>query len=245
MTTTHPMEPRVRPPNRITFTGADDATCTADLIALLQADSRVELAFLFSASRAGRQYRYPEAGWVRDTASQIDASVGHGRVALHLCGGEARVAFLAGELPDLGVGSLWRYCRIQINGPLTFEQGGRLRLLLGEHEGLQVITQYDQNPDLHEQIRRPGHQVLFDASGGRGISRAEWPRHLTDWTCGYAGGLGAHNLAQELPRIAAAAQGAERYWIDMESSLRDDRDHFSVEQARQALAAIRLTEVAV
>jgi hypothetical protein len=239
------MSESLRAPWRITFTGADEWCSVKDLVDLALADERVELAFLFSAGRAGHQPRYPTAEWIRDTAQEIDQRGAGDRVALHLCGSEAREAFLTGSLSDFRLGSIWPYRRIQINGRLTFEQGGRLRMLLGPTAGLQVITQYDLNPDLHELIRRPGHQVLFDASGGRGIERQAWPRHLGDWICGYAGGLGPWNIGEQLPRIAAAAAGAERYWIDMESSLRDEQDHFSIERARQALAAVRLNVTVV
>lgn len=83
--------------------------------------------------------------------------------------------------------------------------------------------------------------ALFDASGGRGLERQEWPAHLGDWDCGYAGGLGPDNLRRELPRIAAAA-GPSPYWIDMESKLREGDDRFSVALARQALDAVLAAE---
>jgi hypothetical protein len=233
---------RVVPPYRITFTGVDSHCHVEDLLKLLNADPRVELAILFSASRAGKQNRYPDPAWISDATSHVSLTYTN-RLALHLCGSEARNAFLRGGFGDFGLGSLWRYGRIQINGALSFEDGGRLRQLLGEYSGWKVITQYDSNPSLHDTIRRPGHQVLFDASGGRGRRRESWPQHLGHWTCGYAGGLGPDNLHAELPRIAAAAAGAiDGYWIDMESSLRDDWDRFSFERARQALAAVRLVE---
>lgn len=228
-------------PDRITFTGADKHCAVDDLIRLVRSDPRIELAFLFSAKRAGQQNRYPTVEWIKDTSAQIEREAGFGRLALHLCGAEARDPFLAGEgchgLP------LWRFERIQINGRIEREQASGLRRMLDDVGALKIITQFDQNPPLHDWVRKPGHQVLFDASGGRGIAREEWPRHLGDWTCGYAGGLGPHNLSAELPRIAAAARPNE-YWIDMESSLRDEGDRFSVEIARQALAAVRLWECA-
>lgn len=226
-------------PDRITFTGIDQHCVINDLVQLLRADPRVELAFLFSAKRAGHQNRYPTPEWIEDTAAQIEMEAGFGRLAVHLCGTEARDSFLAGEgcyhFP------LWRFERIQVNGRIEREQASGLRRMLDDAGVLKIITQYDQNPPLHEWVRKPGHQVLFDASGGRGIAREEWPRHLGDWICGYAGGLGPHNLITEIPRIAAAARPNE-YWIDMESSVRDEYDYFSVELARQALASVRLWE---
>ena len=84
--------------------------------------------------------------------------------------------------------------------------------------------------------------MLFDSSGGRGIRRAQWPTPLSGVRCGYAGGLGPENLRLEMPRIAAVA--GPDYWVDMENSLRDADDHFSVDKARLALNAILAFEAA-
>lgn len=228
-------------PSRITFTGADPSSSADDLIGLLRRDRRLELAFLYSEKRAGSG-RYPPAEWIAQTARKIEQTLGFGRVALHICGG-AVFKLIKGERIDPALGSLWPFQRIQLNGKFGIEEGGHLRRWIGDWHGGHVITQYDSNPDLHEAIRRPSHKVLFDSSGGRGIARKEWPRHLGDWGCGYAGGLGPDNLVAELPRIAAAAEGAlEGFWIDMESKLRDDRDGFSIPLARAALNAIRAYE---
>jgi len=241
MTESISKEKRFARPSRITFTGADPTCTLSELLALAQVDRRIEFAFLYSETKAGAG-RYPPARWIAETAREIERAYGFGRVALHVCGRAVR-KLLRGERLDPDLGSLWRFQRIQLNGHLDVEDGGRLRQLLGEYAGWQIITQYDSNPSLHDLIRRPGHQVLFDSSGGRGIERLEWPRHLGDWTCGYAGGLGHDNLASQLPLIAAAAAGAlDGYWIDMESKLRNDADQFSTGLARLALDAIVAAE---
>jgi hypothetical protein len=57
--------------------------------------------------------------------------------------------------------------------------------------------------------------------------------------CGYAGGLGPANVADELPRIAAAA-GARDFWIDMASSLREPGSGaFSLDACERVLAAVQ------
>jgi hypothetical protein len=228
-------------PWRITFTGADPSCKVDDLIMLLRRDARLELGLLYSEKRSGSG-RYPSAAWIHDTARDIERALGYGRVALHICGAAVGKLIRGERLRDIELGSLWPFRRIQLNGHFDLEAGGHLRRWIGDWHGGEVITQYDSNPGLHEAIRRPGHKILFDSSGGRGIARKEWPRHLGDWGCGYAGGLGPDNLREELPRIAAAADGAvEGYWIDMESKLRED-DCFSIPLARAALDAIRAVE---
>lgn len=80
-------------------------------------------------------------------------------------------------------------------------------------------------------ILGPGeHQLLVDASGGRGVSPAEWTRPNTTRAVGFAGGLGPDNLAGELPRIAAVARGP--WWVDMETKLRTD-DWFDIALAER------------
>jgi hypothetical protein len=224
-------------PFRITFTGIDESCNLDDLFALLSLDPRIELGILYSETRAGAG-RYPTPGWINGTAARICGAHGNGRVALHVCG-RAVQKLLSGESLDRDLSLLWDFHRIQLNGRFGGDDIGALRRFIGDPADAAVatITQFDSNPDLHDQVRRPSHQVLFDASGGRGLERAEWPKHLVDWTCGYAGGLGPDNLRRELPRIAAAA-GPFPYWIDMESKLRDDDDRFSIGLARLALDAV-------
>lgn len=222
-------------PTRITFTGVDPSCGITEIFSLLSADHRVELGFLYSLSKEGTG-RYPPLTWIEETVRQIESGFSGGRVALHVCG-RARADLLDGG--NLAF-SLWPFRRIQLNGAFRGDQVGDLRRFMGEGDAYKYITQFDSNPTLHDQIRRPSHQVLFDSSGGRGILREEWPKALPDHVCGYAGGLGPDTLRDELPRIAAVA--GPRYWVDMEGALRDEFDKFSVTKAHRALEAIHAVE---
>lgn len=229
-------------PVRVTFTGADP-TCSVDaLMSLLAEAPWVELAFLYSASQNGNG-RYPPARWIRETVDTIEECIGRGRVALHLCG-SARFLFLEGKEVDPELGGLDRFSRIQLNGKLTREYGNAMDTLLQDHPECRLIVQDVHAVDLLAALPPFGSpvQVLFDASGGRGILRASWPRPLVGHVCGYAGGLGPENIAREIRRIAAAAEGRP-YWIDMEGKLRDEHDHFSVARAREVIAALMRTEL--
>lgn len=55
---------------------------------------------------------------------------------------------------------------------------------------------------------------------------------------GYAGGPGPQNLADEIPRLLAAA-GMRAFWIDMEFSLHDEHDRFDTHRCRSALMAMQ------
>ncbi len=224
-------------PVRVTFTGADPSCSVDALMGLLEEAPWVELAFLYSASQCGNG-RYPPASWIRETVDTIEECIGRGRVALHLCG-RARFRFLEGEEVDPELGSLERFSRIQLNGKLTREYGNAMDTLLQGHPERRLIVQDVHSEDLLAALPPFGSpvQVLFDASGGRGILRASWPRPIVGHVCGYAGGLGPENIAREIRRIAAAAGGMP-YWIDMEGKLRDENDHFSVQRARKVLAEL-------
>ncbi len=222
-------------PWRITFTGIDESCPLDELRALLWLDDRIELGVLYSETQAGSG-RYPVVSWVNEIALRLGAEF-QSRVALHVCG-RAVKSFIRGKPVQF---TPWWFGRIQLNGSFDTEDSNYLRRFIGDGEAWPIITQYDNAPRLHDVIRRPGHQVLFDASGGRGIARKDWPKHLGDWYCGYAGGLGPDNLEAELPRIAAAA-GNSRYWIDMEGKLRTEADQFSIEAAHDAINAIQRAE---
>lgn len=230
-------------PFRITFTGIDETCSLDDLFAVLESDPRIELGMLYSETRAGAG-RYPTPKWINGTAARIGGAFGPGRVALHVCGRAVR-RLLSGYSLHADLCLLWDFQRIQLNGRFEVADSVALSRFVREgptDPGFSTITQFDRNTTLHREIWRTGqHQVLFDASGGRGLERSEWPSHLGEWTCGYAGGLGPDNLRRELPRIAAAA-GTFPYWIDMESKLRDEEDRFSFALARRTLEAVLAAE---
>ncbi len=224
-------------PVRVTFTGADPSCSVDALLGLLENAPGLELAFLYSETRQGSG-RYPPARWIRETVTTIEQCIGPGRVALHVCG-RARFRFLDGGTVDPELGELGRFARIQLNGELTREHAEAVETMMREHPERQLIVQCEHSADLRAALPPFGSalQVLFDASGGRGILRASWPRPLEGHVCGYAGGLGPDNLAHELPRITQAA-GAVPYWIDMEGKLRDAQDRFQVQQAREVLRVL-------
>lgn len=66
--------------------------------------------------------------------------------------------------------------------------------------------------------------ALFDTSGGAGQLPLSWPKPIAAFPCGYAGGLGPDNVAEQLRSIARVCQ--QPFWIDMERNVRsfDDQD---------------------
>jgi hypothetical protein len=88
---------------------------------------------------------------------------------------------------------------------------------------LQVGTSRDRGLSLARHLQRLGVtvSVLFDASGGKGVSPKTWPSVPAALGCGFAGGLGPDNLARELRRLEGIV-GDRAVWIDMQSRVRSE-----------------------
>lgn len=202
----------------ITLTGADERTAIADMVAL--ADLGAEIGLLYTHDPEGR-HRYPSLDWLHAAADAL-----RGRAALHVCGSRARKQLEDGKIDYV----LHSIHRIQVNGSV---HPFALETICEQYSGKLVITQHCAanvgllGGDLSN------HVILIDGSGGRGISPAEWVRPRTHKQVGFAGGLGPHNLHEELPKIEAVASGT--WWIDMENGLRDACDWFDIERAMEVM----------
>lgn len=204
---------------RVTFTGPDDHTSIEELLAISKEHPYVEWGVLFP-SRGGMS-RFPSADWV---GRLIDATRGTGvQLSGHLC--EPWVGMiLAGEMP---VPTLQGFGRFQLN-----THGVPMKLVadwyaLPARSGCEIILQLDGVTAEKMRVSLDGqHSDVFsglhDLSHGAGVLPSEWPDQVAGlkWT-GYAGGLGPHNLADQLLRIDRASGGAD-YWIDMETHVRTD-----------------------
>jgi hypothetical protein len=206
----------MRPPEFVTFTGADDATDVDGMVALSRRYP-IEWGILHSLSRYGVP-RYP-----RNTARFLDRGL---RLATHLCGGFSR-DIMAGEVYDRVPGDIFAgFARIQVNHPEPDE----IRIAdFSRCLGMPCIA---QTRTTFPQGSRIGW--LFDASGGRGVAPVAWPRHPGGGQLvGYAGGIGPENVRE----VIAAIDAGGPYWIDMESGVRAD-DRFDLEKCRAVCEAI-------
>jgi len=214
------------------LTGADDTIHPEDLFHLSAEFPFVEWGILYHANKQG-QGRYPSFRWVEILCSQMPSRP-HARFALHVCGEKAVNEFLMGTGDTIR--KISRFGRMQINFVATGHDPALVIEAIRRSRSKLIITQHNEiNAGLYPILSAiSNHAILFDASGGRGISPEGWPARLPNKACGYAGGLGPDNLAQELPRIQQAA-GQEPYWIDMEGKLRDKEDRFDLARARLCL----------
>jgi len=219
----------------VTLTGVDETTSLDSVVELSAQFPFVEWGVLYSPSKAGKGGRYPSV----ESALQILQFLRENDVstAVHLCGGGVVGALDGRDGNALALAELAG--RVQLN----FNQARQSLDLstvdaLADRLGKPVITQHNQaNETVHLHLASPFHQVLFDASGGRGTRPEQWPNMLPGIRCGFAGGLGPENVVRELDRIAEASHGYP-FWIDMETSLRDREDRFDLAVCEEVLSAV-------
>lgn len=213
----------------VTMTGADDNTDPARLIDIWEVYPFVEWAILIGSSIGER---FPSVGWIHRLVEAREKTGNLMRLSLHVCG-----KFLRG-IAD-GKSSLGRHLgpqlaafrRVQLNWhgwpQPTYVGENVLNAFCGlDNFGWnpQLIFQFDGMND--ESWRPAGRRFtctgLFDRSHGAGVVPDQWPQCSTELACGWAGGLGPDNLAEELPRIDARSRPGFDYWIDMETKVRTD-----------------------
>jgi phosphoribosylanthranilate isomerase len=226
---------------RCTLTGADQSTSNIDLGHLSHEFPLAEWGFLYSPSRQGtiQNPKYPGTAFIHRAFRDLPA---HVDVALHVCGkgvpdlihGEKVVTDLVNQVNERGG-------RVQLNfnarrGEVSVVQ---LAEAMNAFPFVQFITQQNSaNATVWRILQtylQHNHAVLFDTSGGRGESPDGWPNVLPGVSCGYAGGLGPNNIAEELPKIAAVA--GDHFWIDMEGKVRDEDGFFDLDKTKQCLEA--------
>lgn len=205
----------MRPPDFVTFTGADDETDVYGMIALSE-QYPVEWGILLSRSRQGEDPRYP-----RDPSRFLGCRL---RLAAHLCGAYSR-EIMDGDFTRLPF-LLRSFGRVQVNhaspacGQVADLQSRLGRPCIVQARGLRAFP------------TRGGVEWLFDTSGGRGVAPASWPRH-PGYLVGYAGGIGPENVRD----VIAAIDASGPYWIDMESGVRTD-DRFDLARCRRVCEAV-------
>ena len=222
---------------RITFTGIDENCALAELIGLARREPRLEFGILYQGPDQPSEPRYPQRPWIVETAARL-AQAGV-PLALHVC----KDSVLNGITFRETLPALEHFGRMQLNKRISDEHLKDLSCFLDKVNPIKVITQEPVNSGLHLKISAPNHQIVFDASGGRGVLSENWPEPIAGHDCGYAGGLGPDTMSRALPAIFNASKGRD-FWIDMETGIRDAHDEFSISRATQTLERILEVEAA-
>jgi hypothetical protein len=216
----------------VTITGADDMTDPAALVRLWEEFPFVEWGILLTA-RGGRP-GFPSADWLHRLGSTAPAGM---PLSGHLCNNWAKEV-CGGSLP--GQLNLGGFGRVQLNvgrhlNWVESPEAIAAILLRGREHILQVGTAREEGLELAARLLELGTTVsiLFDSSGGRGISPRTWPPALAEMRCGFAGGLSPDNLAVELRRLSHIV-GERSVWIDMQSGVRSsDQKLLDLTKARR------------
>jgi phosphoribosylanthranilate isomerase len=237
----------------VTITGADDGVDPKDLIALSREFNFVEWAILFSVKKFGEP-RYPSLPWVAAFAEAVEATWTQNPAlekqtgkflrliwpAAHFCGQMARDT-QAGKPQWLRmVHGLKVFKRIQLNGFDVNAGFPALDASLKWEGGTDFILQIRSEEDLpkakevQQRLNPPG--VLFDASGGRGISPDKWPSNLGIHRMGWAGGINPDNVRSIAKELNAVSYRVP-FWIDMETGVRTD-DKFDLAKVRDVLTKV-------
>jgi hypothetical protein len=222
-------------PEFITFTGYD-ADTNIEEMAELSGLYPIEWAVLVSPKRQGVEPRYPDWRAIQALLMRNRLMKGHLTLAVHICGAYSREIMETGQIRGLDP-VLGRYFhRAQINLKGNQVDRGVARAW-AKRVGVQVVLQHGYTDGFV--CSGLDEQLLFDMSGGRGLQPVppeQWPHAGSDdWLYGYAGGINQHNARSV---VDAIGQHATRYWIDMESGVRDENDRFDLERCRAVCEAV-------
>ena len=98
-----------------------------------------------------------------------------------------------------------------------------MRGVLYDFRHTEFILQYnDKTKDAVEKLHKTGAKfsLLFDASGGNGISPENWQKPIYEnHPMGYSGGISPTNVMQNLDKIKSVV-GDDIVWIDAEGKLK-------------------------
>lgn len=239
-------------PMLVTLTGASDDVDVKALVDLSAEFPFVEWGILYSHNQSGLGGKYPSRTWMDKFFDTVKAT-GYRtpmNTAIHLCGSSVsdyiNDSLYTTQQSSKRIINIMEFLhpyfnmdnfRLQLNFTLPhidFDLDELDSVIGGEL--FPVITQHKPKNSVIIEYEYPSnHQLLFDTSGGRGISPELWPTQIPEKMCGYAGGIGPANISQVLKQLSEIV--VTPYWIDMENNLRTD-DKFDLIKCRQVLEAV-------
>lgn len=236
------------PIDRLSIAGPDEAVRPQELAELSDRYPFVEWSILYGHPIEPLR-RFPTVAWIRElteiSAERARTTGSPLRLSLHLCG--AAVASLIRDQGD-GLAEILplipSFQRIQLN--VNYHKVSAAlptlpRVLRKLRPAPQFIVQLNGkaiNEEVGETLRSYGLDValLYDASGGQGITPERWQAPKGDY-CGYAGGLSLSNIEAQIPRIREAA-GSARVYLDLEAGARDAQDRFDMDAVKLLLEIV-------
>lgn len=218
--------------NKLTITGADDATNQDLLLDFSNNYGFVEWGILFSKTKLGEK-RYPTLEYINTLPKELNLSA-------HFCGWWAKEVLenknyhLINELAP-------NFKRVQLNYNFKHSTGYKLFSLLTylyEHPDRSVILQYNKSNSeeldrlLQEDLPQNLH-FLYDSSGGRGKVIERIDTSLGSAYTGFSGGLNPDNMATICTMVVEDAEEVD-VWLDLETGVRTE-DIFDLDKVKSVL----------
>lgn len=225
--------------SKVTITGADDSIKPHELTYLSTEYPYVEWAILLSRKQEGGN-RFPSLKWIEELDSiTYDKNI---NLSGHICGSWVR-EILTGyssfvtERPTI----YEMFNRFQLNFHAENLEYGEIaftKAVVELGKGREVILQNDGvNGFLIDLCMQHKLYIaaLHDGSHGAGSLPKFWPNYIDGINNGYAGGLSADNVKEELEKIAEIV-GDKEIWIDVETRVRSNNDQqFDLDKVEQFL----------
>jgi len=224
--------------NKLTITGADNATNQTELVNLSNEYPFIEWALLFSKHKAGEQ-RYPSPEYI---ASLVQNTIIP--LAAHFCGWWAKEV-LENKNYDLIRNLPLNFERVQLNYNFKNSTGYSLLALYKFAEANPdrgIILQFNKsNKEILTEFLVGGLpeniHFLYDSSGGNGKEIERIEATLGEQYTGYAGGINQENVDKICQMITDDAEQVNT-WIDLESGARTDNE-FDLVKVRDIIAKVR------
>ena len=219
-----------------------------DIVKLAEMSPRVEIAVQLHPSKASSGM--PRNEWFHELCGCC-VKDGHDiNLAAHVNQEWCEEICRTGEIPmelreffglyrkNLGFSPLVKRWQLNMSNTavrdINYDAVKKLFMRNDDHE---FIIQYNDRTKnatwvLHEM--RANFSLLYDASGGRGLSPDTWNKPVFENVpMGYSGGMSPDNVVKNLRKISSVVpKNREDIWIDAEGKLKTD-DKFDISLARQ------------
>jgi hypothetical protein len=223
--------------NKVTITGADDSTDISEMIDISKAYPWVEWGILLLKDKMGTP-RYPSQAWLDKLAgTSLDPDW---NFAAHVCGAWTK-SILMGDPCVFNEVDMSIFQRVQLNfrPQKTYWVPQFVAELPEDYRYIFQMGNIGNDAATFALENGANACILFDRSGGKGVSPDSWPEPIPNVYCGYAGGLGPDNITAELEKIGAVVPKNRSIWIDMETKVRvDDDSALDMQKVRRVLSLV-------
>lgn len=228
--------------SKITITGADNESDPQAIINLSREFPFVEWGILFSKTKINstkfpiKHYGYILKMLAEEQGININLSA-------HLAGDWSK-EFLDGffnfqnYFQPLNYDDIFSRVQLNINSTNYPYKLEKMLEIVNAQSFMPFIFPYNKaNFKLCNDLLGKGKNIdfLYDSSGGRGISRTDWPSPVNGHFTGYAGGLNPDNLEKQLDLISQKTEENEKIWIDVETGVRSRDDKLDLEKVKKFL----------